>query len=334
MKTKIQRISNPFRKGNQYTRRKLVQMYSCIAFLFALCFLLDFVMGGSIFSMGGAGISLASMALIGNIKDVSDRFTHGSNIAYQVYLIDVNQVDPSKKFPLPNSNREVGQVPMRPGEYMHYLEAHDIPTYTGTGEKGDITTSGTNTFAMVMGGVREQLLNFQEEYAGGKFIIIFHEIGSDDWYIIGSVDRPMIFSSFEAKNDKDGRYVTFTFTRTSIDQYYKYTGALVTVPAGKHKADQTTLAVTAGVNTYTIPDGSVSTYAISDISGITASDKGRHITLEGAGTGDNAATIDDGTHFILEDAATWTAKAGSRITFLVLDADTLVEVQGSRIQTA
>lgn len=274
------------------------------------------------------------MMVIGDIKDVSDRQTHGSNIAYQVHLIPVEQIDTTKPFPKPNASREVGQIPMKDGEFMRYFEAHDIPTFTGTGEKGDITTSGTNTFAIIMGGIREQLLNFQEEYAGGKFIILFHEIGETDWYILGSVDRPMIFSSFENKNDKDGRYVTYTFTRTSIDQYYLYTGAIVRSEPVSHTADQTDLAIKSGVDTYKIPAGTSATYAISSVSGITASDKGRYITLEGTGTDDKAATIADSTSFVLEDGATWTAKAGSRITFRVFDSQTLVEVSGSRVQTA
>lgn len=73
---------------------------------------------------------------------------------------------------------------------------------------------------MIMGGMRDQLLTFIEEHAGGKFIIIFKEVGEDQWYILGNYDRPMVLSSYESKNDKDGRYVTFTFKRTSIDQYY------------------------------------------------------------------------------------------------------------------
>ena len=115
---------------------------------------------------------------------------------------------------------------MKTGQYMKYFEAHDIPTYTSTGEKGDITTSGENNFVMIMGGMRDQLLTFIEEHAGGKFIVIFKEVGEEQWYILGNYDRPMVLSSYESKNDKDGRYVTFTFKRTSIDQYYKYAGVL------------------------------------------------------------------------------------------------------------
>ena len=93
---------------------------------------------------------------------------------------------------------------------MKYFIAHDIPTFTATGEKGDITTSGENNFVIIMGGMRDQLLDFVEQHAGGKFIIIFKEVGETQWYILGNYDRPMVLSSFEAKNDKDGRYITFT----------------------------------------------------------------------------------------------------------------------------
>ena len=45
------------------------------------------------------------------------------------------------------------------------------------------------------------------------------------------------------------------------------------------------------------------------------------------------STVAENEVFILEDGATWTARAGSRITFRVIDTDTLVEIAGSRIQT-
>jgi len=285
-------------------------------------------------SVAGIGVgSFASMMAIGNILDVSDRQTHGSNIAYQVYLINRNQIDGTTAFPSPNSSREVGSVPMASGEYMKYFEAHDIPTYVGSGEKGDITTSGTNTFAIIMGGMRDQLLNFLEEFAGDKFIILFKEVGSTQWNILGNYDRPMILQSFEAKNDKDGRYITYTFTRTSVDQYYKYTGSIVTAAPTLHTAGETALTVVATSDDYTIPNGTSATYAIATAAGLTANSKGRYITLYGTGT-TYPATVPDGTTFILEDGTTWTAKAGSRITFRIMDSSTLVEVPGTRVQTA
>jgi hypothetical protein len=288
------------------------------------------ILGDALF--GGATL-FASMMLIGNIEDVSDRFTHGSNITYQVYLVNIKQINRTVPFPAPNANREVASIPMLAGQFMKFFEAHDIPTYSATGEKGDITTSGENKFTIIMGGMRDQLLDFIEEHAGDKFVVIFKEIGTVQWFIVGSVDRPMILKSFEAKNDKDGRYVTFTFSRVSIDQYCKYAGNIITVPPAVHATDTNTLCVSTQNSEYEIPDGSAATYAVNAVSGITASDKGRVITLRGAG-GALAATVPDSAAFILEDGITWTARTGSYISFRILDASTLVEIPGTRIQTA
>lgn len=333
---KAKKISDPFRKGNQAARKMQVRFFLSLMMLFALVFVVGILLDpeASGFCISGfGGTTMASMMLIGDIEDVSDRKTHGSNIAYKVYLVELSQINPAVDFPLPNASREVGTIPMKPGQYMKYFDAHDVPTYTASGEKGDITTSGENNFVIIMGGMRDQLLNFIEEHAGGKFIVIFKEVGEKQWYIIGSYDRPMILSSFEAKNDKDGRYVTFTFKRTSIDQYYKYSGDIVRVPAAKHTAGATTLTISPQNSRYEIPNGTGDIYAINALAGLTANDKGRYITLEGSGS-NHPATIADGTAFVLEDGATWTARAGSSITLQVLDASTLVEVAGSRIQTA
>lgn len=328
--------SNLFKKGNQYVRKMPVRSFLFLATVLAVFFVVGMLLEPehSIFCMTGfSGTSLASMMAIGNVSDVSDKETHGSNIGYKIYLVDVHQLNSDVRFPKPNVNREIATLPMLPGQYMKYFEAHDIPTYVGNGEKGDITTSGTNQFVAIMGGMRDQLLNFIEEHAGGKFVILFKEIGEDQWYILGEYDRPMILKSYEAKNDKDGRYITFTFERTSVTQYYKYIGDIVKAPAEAHAAGATALAVKATNNSYEIPNGADATYAIATVAGLTNNDKGRYITLNGTGA-DKAATIADGTTFILEDGVTWTAKAGSTITFRVLDPATLIEVPGSRIQTA
>ena len=153
---KAKRISNPFRKGNQAARKMQVRFFLSLMVLLALVFILDMVMSpGSVLGIYGfSGTTLAAMMVIGDVDDVSDRKTHGSNIAYKIYLVDVDQINSDVPFPLPNQQREISTIPMKAGQYMKYFAAHDIPTYTSTGEKGDITTSGTNTFVAVMGGMR------------------------------------------------------------------------------------------------------------------------------------------------------------------------------------
>jgi hypothetical protein len=280
--------------------------------------------------LGGA--TLASMMAIGSIDDVPDRDVAGSSIAYKVWLVETKQLNPNIDFPLSNASREIASLPLQVGEYMHYFEAHDIPTYVSSGEKGDLTISSTNTFTVIMGGIRDQLLTFIEQKAGCKFIIIFQECESPNLYIIGNPCKPMVLRSYNLKNDKDNRSVTFTFESTSLNQYKKYVGDIVVAAPPTLTAGATTLAVAAGKNTYNVPNGASSAYAIGAVSGLSNNDKGRIITLLGLGT-TYPATIADNASFILEDGATWTARAGSRISFRVLDPATLVEIQGTRIQT-
>lgn len=293
--------------------------------IFGLVLFVSAILDHSLLQLGGAGISIASMAVLGHIDDVSDRDTHGSDISYIVYLIALDQIDRTKDFPQPNVNREVAPISLKPGEIPHYFEAHDIPTFTGTTEKGDITTTGENQFVLVMGGARARLYNFIEEYSGGKFILLFKHIKKKEWFILGELERPIILSNTETKDDKEGRYTTLTFKRSSVDLPLIYTGnpavtAATTVPAGA-----TDIAITAASNTYMIPNGTSAAASIATVSGLSKADKGRYITLIGAGS-DKPATIADGSTFVLEEGATWTAKTGASITFRILDTTTLIEI--------
>ena len=317
------RAYNPM-KGFNYSNRQSRNMFMATFAIFGIFILVAALLDHSLGAAAGSGVTFASMALLGHVDDVSDRDTHGSAISYIVYLIALDQIDRTKEFPQPNANREVAPVPLKPNEIPHYFEAHDIPTFTGTTEKGDITTTGENQLVMVMGGSRPNLYNFIEEYSGGKFIALYKHIKKKEWYIVGELERPIILSNTETKDDKDGRYTTLTFKRSSVDLPLIYTGNPAVTAATALAAGATDVAITAGSNTYTIPNGT-SAAAIASVSGLSKSDKGRYITLVGAGT-DKPATIADGSTFVLEEGATWTAKTGASITFRVLDTTTLVEV--------
>lgn len=318
------RAYNPM-KGFNYANRQMRNMFMVVFAVFGVVMLFGALIDHSLLAFGGSGVSLASMAILGHIDDVSDRDTHGSDISYIVYLVALDQIDRTKPFPQPNASREVAPVPLKPGEIPHYFEAHDIPTFTGTTEKGDITTTGENNFVIIMGGARVNLYNFIEEYSGGKFILFFKHVKKSEWYILGELERPVILANTETKDDKDGRYTTFTFKRPSVDLPLVYTGNPAITAAGSVAAGATTIAITASANSYTIANGTSGAAAIATVSGLNKNDKGRYITLYGAGT-DKPATIADGTTFVLEDGATWTAKQGASLTLRVLDTTTLVEV--------
>ncbi len=314
-------------KAKKINYKRLLLSFGALLIVAAVAAIIDHSIG---ISTTG---TLASMALIGSIDDVSDRETTGSMIGYRVWLLHVSQIDMTKDFPLPNNLRQVTDIPLKAGELWHYFECHDIPTYLFSGEKGDITTTGTNTLTLIMGGIRSVLLNFIDAYAGGKFIMVYQKIGSKDKYIVGSVDRPMILSSYEGKDDKDGRYITFTFTRSSIESLYYYVGTIAEAAPVIIASGTTNLALQQGNDRYIMSDGEAATYAIDTVSGISSTDVGRTITITGVGSA-HPATITDGSHFVLNEGATWTAKQGASITFQVFDSQTLVELPGTRVEIA
>ena len=281
------------------------------------------------------GFSMATMALIGDIEGVSDRITAGSQISAKVWLVHVDsQLNVDVPFPVPNASREMGTIPLKPGETMHYFVAiDDSITDSSKGDKGDVTTNVTNTITFIMGGNRNQLLQFYEEYAGGRFIVIYQLSSDKKYYIMGNDVKPMILKSYERKNDKDSRSITFTFENKSFDQPCYYVGDIVRGAPAVIATDATTLTIQSGKSVYNTPSNNTAARVLDDVAGIADADKGRVIDIVGTG-GNYPLSIDSNETFLLIDKQRWTANAGSRISFKVLDAITLVEVEGSRVQTA
>lgn len=280
----------------------------------------------------GGGVVMGSMAAIGDIDSVSDQYTAGKQIAYKVWLIDVKQIDEDQTYPSPNTNREVGTIPLLSGEYMHYFEAIDDTLKDGsTGEKGDITTEVTNTFSFTMGGDTAKLYDFLEQHSGDRFIVIFQKCSTGEYFVTGTRCKPMVLKSWTRKRDNESTSVDFTFQNTSFKQPYKYVGSITKADPETIAAGATELAIAAGKDQYQLSDHSESV-ALATVSGITSSRYGDTIEVLGSG-GSFPATIADNSVFVLIDAATWTANGGSRISFLIVDDETLVEIAGTRVQT-
>ncbi|MDY6148537.1 MAG: hypothetical protein SPI35_05940 [Porphyromonas sp.] len=262
-----------------------------------------------------------------NIDSVSDFDVSGQALSDRIYIISVDQIDRSRPFPKPNLKREISSLPLKSGEVMHYLDCHVVPTLNSKGDKGDLTVNATNDFVVVLGGSRPEVLNFIERGTGRKFLLLFKVCGEDNWKLLGTPCKPMVFKSFDHKNDKDSRSVTCTFSNASIVQYHIYTGPIVESEPAKNP-DGTALTIKSGTDQYLIPDGSGTAKTIATVSGLSAADEGRQILLIGEGA-TNAASIEANAVFILKGGTKWTAKAGATITFQVLSKNQLVEVSRS-----
>jgi hypothetical protein len=274
------------------------------------------------------GSTLAGMALIGNIEDQPDAYTQPNQIAYEIGLVALDQIDGTVAFPVPNASREVGAITLKAGELAHKFYSHNAPTLSSTGEKSDYTVTPKKEFQLVLANAfRDNVLNFVEQYAGGKFIVFFRQIETTQWYIFGSYDKPVTFQSYELKQN-DANVCICKFSHDSLKQYFKATTPSFEVPVTV-AADATNLAI-SGSSVYQLTDNT-GAKAIATISGVASADVGRQITVLGSG-GDNPTTIADNTVFVLANGTTWTGNAGSSINFRILDTTSLVEI--SRVQTA
>ncbi len=310
----------------------LVAVFALVVLAFSIFNpeIIDFV---SALGITGGGATMATMAAIGNIDGVTDQNTAGRQIAYKVWLVHVSQIDEDETYPEPNANREVGTIPLLTGEYMHYFEAiDDTLKDLSTGEKGDITTDVTTTFGFTMGGDGNKLYDFIEDYAGGRFVIIYQKCSTGDYFITGTKCKPMILQSFERKRDNEANAVTFNFQNKSFKQPYKYVGSITRTTPQTVAADAVNLAIVAGKDQYQLTDNTGAT-ALATVSGIITAQYGNNIEVLGSG-GSNPSTIPDSGVFILIDAATWTGNAGSKIAFRIHDDSTLVEIPGTRVQTS
>lgn len=278
----------------------------------------------------GCGMIFGSMALVGNIARVSDKYTAGKQIVAKVILIALDQVDDTVPFPTVNASGEIGTIPLKTGEMMHIFNAIDDSLEdSSAGTKGDITTEVTNTFTFILGGHRYQINKFLEDHAGDRFIVIYQMTDRTYW-CLGNDLKPMLLKSFTRSNNKESRSTTLTFENTSFEQPHKYIGSIVTVAPVSLAADATSIAFTAAQQYITSDENTAST-TIATFSGLSASDAGRTVEVLGGG-GTYPSTIAETDGIILRGGETWTGKPGSSIIFEVLDASTLVEV--SRVQTA
>lgn len=332
------------RKQKAWSNHKVITAKTGLMQKFTLCLILLFMVVSA--SMGvndpsctsvavkiaGGGVSLMSMALIGNIEDDSDYNSQANQWAYEFKLIETNQIDPGAAFPMPNASREVADITLLAGQVPHRFVSHTRPTYSGTGELTDYTIDPSKEIQIVLANAfRNKVLDFIEQKAGAKFILFFRKVETAEWYMIGSMDQPLRFSSYQVKGDNEASVAICKFSHKSIRQYYKYTGALSDEASDVIAADATNLAITDN-DRYQFTNNTAAK-VIATVSGIASSDYGRTITLYGSG-GNYPSTIADNQVFTLIDGVTWTARAGSKISFRILDSGSLVEINGSRIQTA
>lgn len=269
--------------------------------------------------------SIIPMATIGSINDVNDRDVAGNSISTRVWLLSLNQVNRDIEWPKANMAREISNIPLISGQFWHYIEGHTYPTDESTLEKGDLTVTSKNTLSIIVGSNDAKLLDFVENHVGGKFVLVYYDFMEDKYFILGGLHYPMILKSVTRSRNKERKAIDLKFENDAFMQPLIYVGQLTT--SAPTNVATASIPISHSCNEYNITGAT----AITGVTGVTANDIGRHILVYGSG----GASIAESANFILKGGEAWTAKAGSKIEFKIYDSQpTLIEVDGSRVQTA
>ncbi len=257
---------------------------------------------------------------IGNITSTYDRDTAGSQIGMRIWLYDINDVDVDR-LSFDESTREIADIPMKPGKYPIYHESiADSQEDKSTGEGGDLTSVVTNTFSYVVGGNRKGTLDFDENYVGGYFLIVYQMCSTGEKLLLGTPCKPMRLKGFERINGKESRTNSFTFENKSFIQPYTFTGTPTQEPAVVIAASATKLTV-SGKTQYEIAAGTASK-EITSVEGVTSEMLGKVITITGSG-GSGPSVLKKNANLILSED--WVATSGAKISLKIFSTTVLVE---------
>lgn len=284
--------------------------------------------------IGGLGTATV-MGVVGNVNSVSNKQRTGRQVKSRLWIVSKDQVDDTVPFPTLNGDRTRGNIPLKAGEYWHYIDTViDSPEPKWRGEEGDVATTLIQELPFIVGGMTDEVFNLLEQGAGKEFIIVWEVCSTGEIFGGGNGCKGLKLSTFEGGSTKDNTSTTITFTGQCGELWYRYTGNTPTQAPAVVAADATEITLTSNPQ-YQLSDGGAAAAAITGFTGVTDSDINRVVTILGSG-GSYPSTIAAANSFLLVGGETWTATEGARIDFKIFkdgpSSYTFVEVAGTRVE--
>lgn len=322
------------KKAWEYENKARKRMLMIIGFMMVFLGVALYTSGNTNIDESFGGVTIGTiMGAVGSISDAPEMEKKGKSIKSKMWILSSDQVDDSVAFPS-RSGRSIGTIPLKPGEYWHYIEAvEDTPEAKWKGEEGDIVANTGNELTFVLGGMSDSIMNLLETGAGKKFYVVWQACVTAEKRLGGDGCKPLKLSSYEGGSTKDNTSTILTFKNESPYLWSTYTGSIQLQEADTVLADATNITLTDNT-AYQLTDGSSTAATITDFSGITDSDVGRVITVLGSG-GAHPSTIESSTAFILVNGETWEATENAQISFQIYKSAatdyTFIEVANSRV---
>lgn len=271
--------------------------------------------------------AMIGMIIMTNFNEASADAKEPKQAAVKVYIVWHSQVDGS---PPARVGRDVGTIPLKAGEYWHYIESEDAPMPSNS-VSGDIGKLLGNKLEFIIGGMTDDVLNMLETGIGQKCYVVWEICSTGNKYLGGNKCKPMKLTNFEAGGD-DYTGFKLTFENQCGELWSNYTGSITLEAASVVAADATEIPLVANAG-YQLTTGAAAAAEITSFINTTAADVKRVVTVYGSG-GAWPSTIPSGNDFLLIDGVTWEALAGTQISFMIFkDAGAgykYMEVAGSR----
>ena len=315
-------------------RRNMVFAFFSVVFIVALVM---FIRGeASPFDfMTATGLSLASVAPAAvNISgDAGITQSSGKLVKAKVWFITEEQYDDLQAFPSRNG-REVGNIPLKAGEYWHYIKTQSItnPDATVGGSLSDVGGTLTNELKLLLAGINDEMLNLVESHMGKGFYVVFEVCATGKKYLGGGGCKPMVLQPPEGGFLNDKTSMTLTFKNECGELFSTYIGNTPTI-APADIAAAISFALT-GNPQYKFATDAASTLC-KNVTAITDFDINRVVTVfGGGGANPTKITQDVAGNILLVAGANWTGNLGSQISFKIFKDGAatyrLIEIAGTR----
>ena len=163
-----------------------------------------------------------------NVPHPANNAGAGSQLRYRVYYAFSDQVDVDN-FPARDESNQISDLPLIPGESMHYLDAIPSKVTDNSPSSGD---PGMQTFqpvlTMTFAGYDKEIRNFITDNLNAFFYLIYENCESGDKFIFGSKCSPAHLVVTEAGHGQEKTGAVLEFKTNCPVPPLKYIGIIDT----------------------------------------------------------------------------------------------------------
>ncbi len=317
----------------QYQKRMIFAFFSMVVLVCLAMFVFGDASMGDLLCTTGISIATVAPAAVNISGDAGISQSAGKLVKAKVWFITAEQYDDDQAFPT-RSGREIGNIPLKAGEYWHYIKTQAItnPDAMIGGSLSDVGGTLTNEIKLLLAGISDEVLTLIESHMGKGFYVVFEVCSTGKKYLGGGGCKPMILQQPEGGFLNDKTSIALSFKNECGELFSTYVGNTPTI------APATIAAAASFVLTsnpqYIFASDTTGVLCIS-CTGITDTDANRIITVFGGG-GTNPAKLnqDADGNILLIGGDDWNGALGSQISFKIMRDGAasykLIEIAGTR----